>query len=107
MRCKGCYQDKDYDEGGWASCAWLCEECKDRPRYRYYLLNRPPGIGCQPDGFVDRETWLPSRKIPDGDYWHALGWVEYLRPLSMEEVWKKELRPADPEEWKAYLEWRE
>uniref|UniRef100_A0A6M3XIG7 Defence against restriction A C-terminal domain-containing protein n=1 Tax=viral metagenome TaxID=1070528 RepID=A0A6M3XIG7_9ZZZZ len=52
--------------------------------YRYYYLHRPPGIGTQPKGFINHESWLPARTTPHGRT--AFGWVEYDRPLTPEEI---------------------
>ena len=73
---------------------------------RYYYLNRPPGIGCQPDGFTERERWSPKREIP-GTERTAHGWVEYLEKLDPYQIWKWEFYPADPVELEAYWDWRE
>ena len=70
---------------------------------RYYYSLRPPGIGCQPDGFVEREMWWPKRNIPgDGEH-DAFGWVEYPEPLPLETAWRYDLRPADPREKALYI----
>jgi hypothetical protein len=63
----------------------------------YYYINRPPGIGCQPDGFdIDtRETWMPRRRVGDR---YFLGTVSYPEPLDPEDVWQYELYPVDPVE---------
>jgi len=87
----------------------LCPSCAEKPHFRYYYLNRPPGIGCQPDGFVDRKTWMPGRVLNFGQremVYHALGWVEYLEPLDPEQVWKWELWPHDDGEYEQYRAWR-
>ena len=62
------------------------------PTYRY--MCRPPGIGCQPDGFDPdtREMWLPAKEI-DGR--HFFGRVEYPEPLPMEKIWHFDLWPED------------
>ena len=73
---------------------------------RYYYLNRPPGIECQPSRFTNREHWSPKRTIP-GTEWPAHGWVEYPNPLGPYEIWRWELWPADGAELKAYSDWRE
>ena len=53
--------------------------------HRYYFLSRPPGIGCQPDGFANREYWRPKQEIP-GTERTAHGWVEYPEKLTAEQV---------------------
>lgn len=73
--------------------------------YRYYLVNRPPDIGCQPEGFIGREVWMPARPIPEADTWRALGWVEYDHKLSMSEIYKYELFPADRRGCALYKIW--
>jgi len=66
-------------------------------RYRYYLVNRPPSIGCQPKGDVAREVWSPRRKMSaQGRLVH--GWVEYDQPLSAYNIWSYELFPASIQE---------
>ena len=93
----------------WTNCRMLCQSCYDKPRHRYYYLNRPPSIGCQPDGFVDREAWMPARTHPvvGGGTRHFLGWVEYPTPLEPEQVWKWELLPRTAWETERYFQWRE
>ncbi len=58
----------------------------------YLYRNRPPGIGCQPDGFDAHETWLPGREVEGR---HFLGRVEYSQSLSWEQVKRYELWPED------------
>ena len=53
------------------------------PRFTYGFRNRPPGIGCQPDGFIagsDRDH--PSYR------WGTRQWP---RPLTEAEVYSYEL----------------
>ena len=73
---------------------------------RYPYRNRPPSIGCQPDGFIPdtREAWLPAREI-EGRYF--LGCVEYLNPLSFDDIHRYELWPTDKVEWAEYIFWLE
>ena len=85
----------------------------------YLYRNRPPSIGCQPDGYIPEETqaWMPARRHPDvitadvpprhlaGFYF--LGRVVYPDPLTPEQVWQYELHPEDPIEWAEYVFWRE
>ncbi len=66
---------KDYPE--------LVKPKEEKKLYRYYFRNRPPGIGTQPEGFINHESWLPARTTPHGRT--AFGWVEYDRPLTAEE----------------------
>ena len=106
LKCHLCGQELKDDEGKWTTVEFTCQACYDRPRHRYYYLNRPPGLWCQKDGFIDREVWWPARVIPDTE-WYALGWVDYPFQLSCEDIWKWELRPADEIELEAYREWRE
>ena len=58
----------------------------------YLMTSRPPGIGCQPDGWIERETWLPAHEV-DGRYF--LGRVVYPERLSPEQVYRYELWPED------------
>lgn len=67
------------------------------PRYLY--LNRPPGIGCQPDGFTEFKAYWPQREV-DGVY--CLGWVEYAEPLTYRQIRKWDFMPADPVEAAIY-----
>jgi len=95
---KGQWQDEDKNP--------KCDECRAKPRVRYYMLNRPPGFATIPDGWIEYDVWMPSRTIP-GSTWNALGWVEFTAPLAPEQVWKWELYCADDDERLAYQEWRE
>jgi len=74
--------------------------------FTYYYRNRPPGIGCQPDGFDPdtREYWRPRREVAGVPY-H--GKVSYPRLLRFERVWQYELVPADPVERAEYIFWQE
>lgn len=73
--------------------------------HKYYYRNRPPGIGCQPDGFDPdtREAWRP-RKDVNGIPYH--GEVSYPEPLSPEDLYRYELRPADLVECAEYIFWQ-
>ena len=110
MRCWSCKKE-GVEEIHWTNVRPLCKECYDKPRHRYYYLNRPPAIGCQPDGFIDRESWMPAKPqllIGKGrDPWHVLGWVEYPEPLAAELVWKWELWPHEAAQVSIYLDRRE
>jgi hypothetical protein len=103
MKCDLC--GDQIDEPVLTRTRILCPTCASKPRHRYYYLNRPPNVACQPDDFVDRNAWLPMQDTPDG--WPAFGWVDYARKLRCEEIWKWEFRPANPEELAEYLVWRE
>lgn len=73
---------------------------------KYYYLNRPPGSGCQPDGFTNHESWLPKQcpsEFPRG----AFGWVEYPEPLPLEAIWKYDLFPQDTLQRTIYLAWQD
>ena len=73
---------------------------------KYYYLSRPPGIGCQPDGWANREVFSPARG-PD-DYGRVVhGWVKYEGPLDYCMVWKYDLIPADLGERARFLLARE
>ena len=108
MNCWLCKEDFE-GEPNWTNCRLLCPTCYAKPRYRYFYINRPPGIGCQPEGFVDREIWMPAKthKVVGGNNRYFLGWVEYPEPLEPELVWKWELMPRDMCETNRYLDWRE
>ena len=74
--------------------------------YKYFFLNRPPGIGCQPEGHTHLETWIPKQhpeEFPRGAWGYAL----YPAPLSLLDIWKKELYPANPLEKAVYLAWED
>jgi hypothetical protein len=80
-------------------------------RYRYYLLNRPPGIGTHPPGAVDKKVWLPRQAIPSAEQAgydrQAFGYVSYDSPLPLAQIWQYELEP-DPDDlylWLAYRYW--
>ena len=62
--------------------------------FEYYYRNRPPGIGCQPDGFDPdaRETWFPRKEVNGVPYF---GKVSYPEPLSCEDLYRYKLRPVD------------
>lgn len=71
---------------------------------RYYHLNRPPGYGCQPDGWADLEAWQGMGPIPEApDGWKAHGWAEYENELPFEEIRKWDLLPGGA---KAMAEYR-
>lgn len=106
MRCHLCGQELKNEDGKWTNVVFACRPCFDKPRHRYYYLYRPPGTGCQKDGFINRERWMPAELIPDTGQ-RALGWVDYPFRLDLEDVWKWELQPANMYDRKLYWEWRE
>jgi hypothetical protein len=69
---------------------------------RYYYRSRPPGIGCQPDGFTGRESWLPARDCPMG-MGHCFGWAEYPARLSLDRVYRYDLVADDLLERAVYV----
>ena len=71
---------------------------------KYLYTSRPPGIGCQPDGFTDREVWMPGREV-DGR--HYLGVAEYDGRLKFEDIAAYELMPEDKEERIVYSAWKQ
>lgn len=73
--------------------------------HEYYYRNRPPGIGCQPDGFDPgtRESWVP-RKDVNGIPYH--GKVSYPEPLDHEDLYRYELRPVNLVEYAEYVFWQ-
>lgn len=105
LRCDSCGHDFEGDPV-WTNCCKLCPTCAEAPKHRYYYLNRPPGTGCQPPGFSNRESWFPMQNIP-GTEWYAYGWVEYVRQPGFYSIWQYELRPADPDELEKYWAWRD
>lgn len=72
----------------------------------YLYRNRPPGIGCQPDGFNPdtRKTWLPAKQI-DGR--NVFGRVEYPEPLAPEQVNRYDLLPENEVELAEMVFWLE
>lgn len=73
---------------------------------KYYYLNRPPSIGCQPDGFTERECWMPMQQIP-GSERMAFGRVTYPEHLEFDQVWKYDLLPAAKKDQAEMVFWRE
>lgn len=66
---------------------------------KYLYRSRPPGIGCQASGWVEREAWSPPRAHPAGSAGqHFWGLVEYPEPLPRREVVRWELWPVDAKE---------
>ena len=100
MKCGICHQETNL----WEDNGVLCEECSQKPRYRYYALFRPVGYACIPDGWCLREPWSPMRHV---DSWYVHGWVEYPEPLPMERIWKFDFIPANETEQKQYFQWHE
>lgn len=75
--------------------------------YKYYYRNaRGPGYAHQPDGFDPdtRSAEVKPRDTPLGER-VFYGGVQYPNPLTMHEVWRFELMPADKVEWAKYLAW--
>ena len=102
MKCGICHKETEL----WENNGVLCEECSQKPRFRYYALLRLPGYAAVPDGWCLKEFWTPCKDIP-GTEIHAHGWVEYPRPLPFEKAWQFDLIPADELEWNDYREWYE
>lgn len=72
----------------------------------YFYLNRPPGPGCQPDGFTSKETWLPKQfpqEFPRG----AWGLVAYQKPLNFVQIDSYDLLPQNLLEKAVYVAWLE
>ena len=74
--------------------------------FTYYYRNRPPRIGCQPKGFDPEltEYWRPRRKV-NGIPYH--GKASYPAPLTPEQIWQYELRPADLVEYAEFIFWED
>ena len=102
MNCGICNQDTDLWEDGGV----ICEDCADKPRYRYYSILRPPGPFAVPDGWCLREYWRPKQEVP-GTHIHAHGWVEYPKGLPFNKVFHYDLLPANMDELREYRKWEE
>ena len=76
------------------------------PTHRYYMINRPPGISCQPKDTTAREVWMPARKMPRSER-HVLGFVEYDHALTHDQIWSYELAPEDIKEQAEHVFWTE
>jgi hypothetical protein len=61
-----------------------------RKTYRYYLLYRGRGPGCQPNGFVAAQDFDHKQYVDEIGRW-AFGWVEYDWPLTEKEISEYEL----------------
>jgi len=67
------------------------------PEYLY--RKRPPGIGCQPDGWIEREAWHPPREHPSGNEGqHFWGIIEYPEKLPISEIIRWDFWPVDATE---------
>ena len=88
MNCGICHEPTEL----WKKNGIICKGCADKPRHRYYALNRPPGFAAVPDGWCLREIWAPMHEV--NDWLQAFGWVEYAEPLPFEKVWRYDLMPA-------------
>lgn len=60
---------------------------------RYYYLLRPPAPFCQPGGFHARHAFPDGRRWVESIQRHAWGWVEYVEPLTDEQVYDFDLMP--------------
>lgn len=72
---------------------------------RYYYLLRPPSIGCQPQGGINRETFTYFGPVEALDGMKAHGWVEYDEPLEFDQIWRFDLMPANELERAKYRLW--
>jgi len=72
----------------------------------YLYVNRPPSIGCQPDGFYPdlREVWMPGRQVGNR---HFLGRVVYPKPLPFDDILRYELWPENIVTRAEMVFWRE
>lgn len=88
--------------------------------YKYYYINRPFDIGCQPDGYnmipdtkhpeilvPDKEDYYPAKEytLPSGYSGSFYGWINYSEPLTFNEIWKYDLMPEDSVTWAHYQFW--
>lgn len=74
--------------------------------YQYYLLSKPPGPGCQPPDFLEKESWLP-RRFPVEFARGAFGIVTYPDPLAFDQIDTYDLFPLDLLEQVIYVVWIE
>ena len=74
--------------------------------HRYYMINRPPGIGCQPKETINREVWMPAKQMP-GSERRVLGFVEYDHILTHDQIWSFELAPENVTEQAEHVFWAE
>ena len=102
MKCGICHKPTEL----WEDNDVLCEECSQKPRYRYYALLRPPGYAAVPNGWCLKKYWTPQQQV-SGDAFYAHGWVEYPQPLTFDSAWRFDLFPADEDEREKYREWYE
>ena len=58
--------------------------------HRYYLTQRPPGLGCQPNDFIGVEWFVGKIFVPVIGR-EAWGYVEYDRRLTEQEIRDYEL----------------
>ena len=70
--------------------------------HSYLYVNRPPGPGCQPDGFDPdtREAWVPPQPVQHLDHKGRCFWgrVQYPYGLLYEQIHRYELLPEDRRE---------
>ena len=77
----------------------MCKAIEETKTYRYFYLSRPPDIGCQPDGWLNREGGLPKKIYEvNGVFQNSFGAIEYPSLLPFEVSDKYDLMPADPKE---------
>lgn len=86
---------------------------------RYFYTLRPPGIGCQPDGFTARQAEVPRRTsvtpslelagrlVAKGVEINNFGWVEYTEPLTLDQMFRFDLLPCDTLKLLEYRAWEE
>jgi len=100
MKCGMCHVETDR----WEKFGILCDECQDKPRYRYYSTLRPPTKFSVPDGWCLNKVWGKPGQI-HGSRIMAHGWVEYPEPLPPEAIWHYDLLPADENEVCKFANW--
>lgn len=76
---------------------------------QYLFKSRPPGIGCQPDGFVPdtMEAWYPAKSHESCPTRRFFGSVEYEEPLPFERIDHYSLYPVNLLERAEMVFWRE
>ena len=100
MKCGICNKPTEL----WEDCGVICEDCADKPRYKYFSTLRPPSKFAVPDGWCLNKVWGKPGQIR-GSRIMAHGWVEYPEPLPFETIWHYDFLPADENEVRKFTNW--